>query len=372
MPRKRPDGEGTLFYDEARKRWRGRLPADESGKRPWFSGKTQAEALEAKRTLESERTKGLQAKAPTVESFGSDWLEIIKRHRKAKTAQSYGEMLRQHITPTFGAMSLKKVTPRLVQKWVDTLSDKYSPHTVRNAYLRLHAIFELAVRDRLVEFNPCKDIELPKLQSDNLHSLSADHVSTLLKYVDTHRQGVLVYIYVCLGLRKGEGLGLKWSDVDWEKKTITLKRQVQEQKKTETQARVRIVEYTKTDASLRTLPLTEKLYEKLKAHQANQLEEQLLTGWKDQGLIFPTSNGTPMSPSNFWKMFQSILRFAELPKMRVHDLRRTTASLLTQAGVQEVVIEAILGHAPGSMTRHYIDVSVELMREAVEKVEDML
>ena len=361
MSKKRPDGEGTLFWDETRKQWRGRLSADEAGRRPWFSGKTQAEALEKKRSLERQRGKGVDhtRQVPTVAAFSVTWLETVHRHKRITTASSYEQMVRLYINPHVGKIRVDRVTPRIIQGWVDTLSDTLSAYTVRNAYLRLHALLRLALRDKLITENPCYEIDLPPLTKENIASLSIDQVRQLLA-ID-HRQHLLLWMYVVLGLRKGEGLGLKWTDIDGS--MVTVQRQVQAILGT-----VVVSDYTKTGT--RTLPIPAAFVERLRVHRVLQEEERTLMGdaWHEAGFIFPTSVGTPMSPSNAWRMVQRMLKRAGLAAIRVHDLRRTCASLLTHAGVQEVVTAAILGHAARTMTRQYIDVSLEQMRVALERI----
>lgn len=388
MTKKRADGEGTLFWDEGRQRWRGRLAADEAGKRPWFSGRTQAEALEARKTLEKKRDQGLDltSKAPTVEQFGMAWLKVVERHRRGTTADGYSQMLRLYINPHLGKVRVDKLTARRVQQWVDDLVDAgFSPHTVRNAYQRLRGMLRLAVRDGLIAANPARDVELPPLTREGVSSLTIEQAVRVLRAADgrldarkpskyhakttpPHRLSPLLHCYIELGLRKGEGLGLKWSDIDFKAGTVTIRRQVQS-----VRGQVVISEYTKTDAGRRTLPVSRSLLDRLRAHRASQADERKVAGaWHEHGLVFPSERGTPISPSNAWKMVQRLATRAGLDGMRVHDLRRTCATLLGQRGVQEIVIGAILGHSAGSVTGKYMDVSIDQMREAIEGLSDAL
>jgi integrase len=380
---KRPDGEGTLFWSEERQCWRGRLPAGEDGRRPWFSGRTQAEALENKRKLEKKREQGLDptAQVPTVEQYGATWQAFIDRRKRPTTADGYGQMRRLYINPHLGKIRLDRLRPTRVQQWVDELADEgYSPSTIRNAYQRLRGMLRLAVRDGLLVQSPCREIELPPITRENIASLTEADARALQAAADgvlnkrpaskhhpkqpiPHRLACLIAVWLGLGLRKGEGLGLKWTDIDFKAATVRIRRQVQTVK-----GKTVIKEYAKTDDGHRTLPIPAPLLARLKAHRAAQAEERAVAEgeWKEHGLIFPTSNGTPVDPSNAWRMVQRLLERAGAPAVRVHDLRRTCASLLAQRGVQEQVIGAILGHAKGSVTALYIDVTLEQMRDALE------
>jgi integrase len=163
-------------------------------------------------------------------------------------------------------------------------------------------------------------------------------------------------------LRRGEGLGLSWADLDWEKGTVQVRRQVQQ-----INGKVIVSDYIKTDAGRRILPVPQPLLERLRAHWQNQQEERALmgAGWNERDLIFPTETGSPVGPSNLLRHFRLLLTCAGLPSVRLHDLRHTCATLLGER-IGDRVIAAILGHTPGTVTARYAKVTLTQMREALE------
>jgi integrase len=388
MPKRRARGEGTLTYDEARKRWIYYLPPDETGKRQRVSGKTQAEVLAKAEQLKSKRAQGLDldTKQPTIEQFGEIWLrDVVRRTRRDSTHDTYSQMLRLYINPALGKIRLAKLTAARVQSWVNGLVDAgRSPSTVRNAYLRLRGMLDVAVRYRLMNANPAADVELPPIGNDTAHALSLAQARALLSAADgmldqreaytsadgrtkrrpkpSTRIASLYHVLLALGLRRGEALGLRWEDIDWEAGTVQVRRQVQV-----ITFKVVISDYTKTDASQRMLPLAPLLRARLRAHLQNQEEERAFLGatWKDGGLIFAGETGAPILPSNLHRHFHLLLERAGLGSIRLHDLRHTCATLLGER-TSDRVIAAILGHTPGTVTARYAKVTLSQMREALD------
>lgn len=131
--------------------------------------------------------------------------------------------------------------------------------------------------------------------------------------------------------------------------------------------------HTKTHQSRRTLSLPSVLVSALKVHRMHQLEERLAAGpkWRDQGLVFPSTIGTPIEPRNLTRHYKELLRRAGLPQAtRFHDLRHTAASLLVAQGVHPRVVMEILGHSQIGLTMNtYVHVLPEAQREAAASMD---
>jgi len=388
MPKRRDHGEGTVSYDEKRKRWFYYLPRNEMGVRQRVSGKTKAEVLTKAEELKAKRAQGLDldTKQPTIEQFSEIWLrDVVKRTRRSSTQANYEQMFRLYINPKIGKLRLDKLTPPRVQGWVNMLVDSgQAAGTVRNAYLRLRGMLDVAVRYRLINANPAKEIDLPPLTNDRARTLSLSEARTLLRAADgeldiratyttkdgrtkslprsSSRHTLIYHLLLALGIRRGEVLGLGWDELDWEEGTVQVHRQIQQ-----INGKVIVSDYTKTDASRRVLPVPQALLARLRAHWQNQQEERALMGegWNELGLLFPSETGMPLSPSNLLRHFRLLLTIAGLARVRLHDLRHTCATLLGEQ-VSDRVIAAILGHTPGTVTARYAKVKLPQMREALE------
>jgi len=233
-PKRRANNEGTLSYHKARKRWIYLLPPDETGKRQQISGKTQAEAIAKAEELKAKRAEGidLDTKQPTIQQFSGSWLrDAVKRTRRPSTHASYAQLFRLFINPKLGKLRIDKLTAARVQGWVNMLVDGgQAAGTVRNAYLRLREMLDVAVRYRLISANPAKAIDLPPLTNDRTHVLSLNEARSLRQAADgkvdvretyttkdgrikrmpkiSARHTPIYHLLLGLGLRRGEVLGL--------------------------------------------------------------------------------------------------------------------------------------------------------------------
>lgn len=174
---------------------------------------------------------------------------------------------------------------------------------------------------------------------------------------------------LALGLRAGEALGLRWQDVDFDSRVLRVRMNLQPIEK-----KLELCE-PKNESSIRDLPLIDLVYESLKAHRHRQLQERMIAGsrWKDSGLVFVSSIGTPLFRRNVLKKFHQLLETAGLPRFRFHDLRHSCATLLLSKGVPLKTVSDILGHSKISTTADiYAHVQPELHRDALSQMDSIL
>ena len=170
-------------------------------------------------------------------------------------------------------------------------------------------------------------------------------------------------------MRRGEALGLRWSDVDLEAVQLTIRQALQRAGSQPTFAE------PKSARSRRSIALPDFAADALRAQRTRQLQDRLLAGsrWQDHGLVFTSSIGTPMEPGQVTKRLQRLLRGAGLAPLRFHDLRHATASLLVAQGAHPRTIMEILGHASITMTMNtYAHVAPVLQREAAASLDAVL
>jgi len=187
--------------------------------------------------------------------------------------------------------------------------------------------------------------------------------------VKESRFKTLYQLALSTGMRQGELLGLKWSDLDWNHSTLQIKRQLQ----------YIVVKYLvfsdlKTHFSLRAIKLGSNILDELRAHRQRQEAEIVRVGkkWDDNDLIFPSSFGTPINPRNLVRDFKKFLKRASLPNIRFHDLRHTAATLMISHGVPVNVVSKILGHSKVSVTLNIYAHSNTDMQEQAAKIMDDL
>ena len=174
---------------------------------------------------------------------------------------------------------------------------------------------------------------------------------------------------IACGLRQGEALGLKWSDVDLERKTIRLRQGLQVVDKQR-----QIIEL-KTERSRRTLALPDQIVSVLRTHCTKQKEQRLAAGarWQDTGFVFTTPYGRPRDGCNTTRDFKRLLTSAGLPPFRWHDLRHSCASFLLAQGVSARVVMEILGHSDIRLTLNtYSHVMPSLQQDAADQMDSLL
>jgi integrase len=197
----------------------------------------------------------------------------------------------------------------------------------------------------------------------------------LLNQVDGEQLAPLYEIAISSGLREAELIGLRWADIDLQKRTLSVTGQIQRRRQPD--GKTRLVRLPpKSKRSERTIPLSESLIAILKAHKKRILEERLRAGtaWRDHDLLFPTANGTPRDSATLRAHFKALLEPAGLPKTtRFHDLRHTAASLMLDDGATIADMSAILGHSSPAITaRIYAHSYDEGQRRAIERMEKRL
>lgn len=191
----------------------------------------------------------------------------------------------------------------------------------------------------------------------------------VLAAVQDDRIGPVVAVTLATGMRQGEALGLRWTDIDVEAGQLTVRQTLQRAGK-----RPRFAE-PKTSRSRRTIALPAAAVEAFRSQGSRQLHERLLAGlrWQEGGRVFTTSIGTPMVSGDLTKRLQQLLADAGLPRIRFHDLRHGTASLLTAQGIHPRTIMEILGHFTITVTMNtYAHVAPALQRAAADSLDAVL
>ncbi|RNL71520.1 site-specific integrase [Streptomyces sp. I6] len=172
--------------------------------------------------------------------------------------------------------------------------------------------------------------------------LTADEARQFLAATRGHRLHALFELALHADLRKGELLGLRWEALDLDAGTAAIRRTLQ---RTSTGGLTTL--HTKTRASERLIALPIRCVQSLKLHHEQQQREREASGimWQPDGHVFTTLQGRPIDPTNLTRAFTTLLRKADLRRIRFHDLRHSTAALLLEQGVELVVIKELLGHA---------------------------
>jgi integrase len=220
------------------------------------------------------------------------------------------------------------------------------------------------VREEEIPRNVARNVRTGTPRPRRFEPLTADEARQFLTAVRGHRLHALLELALHTGLRKGELLGLRWEDLDLDAGTAAIRRTLQR-----TAAGGLTTLPTKTRASERRIALPARCVHSLKLHHEQQQRERATAGttWQHDGHVFTTAQGRPVDPTNLTRAFITLLRKAGLRRIRFHDLRHSTATLLLEQGVELVVIKELLGHAHIGVTATiYAHVRLRLQRDAID------
>ena len=375
MAKRRANGEGSI---RKRKdgRWEGRYTAGHdpvTGKAIYKNvlGKTQSQVKEKlKAAIEKNSSLVTIAGRYTVGQWLDTWMEnYAKLQVRASSYKTYQGFIDNHIRPALGEIPLEKLTSIDLQRLYKHLLENgrvectearnrpkgLSVKTVRNINQMISSALNCAVEQRLIPGNPAKGCVLPKLERKEMKILPPESLGTFFE--EARRSGVfeLYYVDLVTGLRRGELLGLKWSDIDLVKGIIHVRRQILRQNG-------KIVEAPlKTKNSYRNIAIGADTIEVLKS-----IEQ------KDE-YVFPSLYGGPMSPDSVLHMLQRVLKRAGLERIRFHDLRHTFSVLALQNGVDVKTLSAMLGHYSAGFTLDtYAHVTTSMQKQAANAVGNFL
>jgi integrase len=342
---------------------------------PSFLTRTRSAVRERFRGAAGPETVGMPAadEELTVGAFLEAWLtEVARVTVRPRTYVSYRYVVGLHLTPALGDLVLAALSPADVQAFLNAKSTSgLSPRTV--GYLRgvLRGALGHAERTDLVTRNVARLARPPRIPRRRVSPLSVEQVRTFVAAIAGDRLEALYLVALGVGLRQGEILGLRWSDVDLIEGTLTVRHAL-----ARIEGRLVLVE-PKSATSRRVVPLPAFVRNALVAHRAHQAQEPLPLRPDPPDpfadLVFVTTHGTPLDGITITRRFQRILADAGLPRQRFHDLRHACASLLLAQGVPARVVMETLGHSEISLTLNtYSHVMPSVGREAAERMDQLL
>ena len=314
--------------------------------------------------------KGTQV-MPSEYTF-AQWLDywykdIILPQIEETTAYGYRGMIENYLKPQLGEIRLQKLTARDIQQYYTWLmgEKKLSPNTVIKHHNLLTNTLNAAERQEYITKNPMRAVSPPKKRQREAKFYTPEQLGILLDKAVGTRLELPVFICAYLGLRRGELCGLRWGDVDLEHQTITIEN-------TRTQAGKKEIEKgTKTASSTRTLYLPDTLCDMLKAAKEHQqaCRAEYKNAYDDNDYVVVMEDGRPFRPNYLSELFGKFLADNDLPKIVLHELRHTFASLSNQAGIPAYNIGKALGHStPATTQKIYTHLLDQTHTQAVEGV----
>ena len=365
-PRKLPSGH-----------WKGRvvLYDRDTGKRRELT-KTFATKRDAKNWAEAEAEhyrEDPHRKPPSEETFAlffKKWLEGTAAGRVRDTTLLTYQRYAAPLLAAFGPRPLRGLTPSDFQVlYADMLKEGKATSTVHHTHVVAHSALDEAVNWGLIPFNPTDRVKPPRVTSPEIVPPTKEEAIRLLDVAETDRLKGLWWFVALTGCRRGEVVALKWTDIDWDQRTVVIQRTAAEFNTLLT------VHDTKTARGRRTIALSSYLLNILDEHRERQRVEREFFGeeWNREEWVFPSERGTMFWPTNVSAHYRRLRIRASVSTVRLHDLRHAMATAWIAAGVPIKVVSERLGHANISITLQiYGHVLPNMQREAADQMDAAL
>ena len=299
-----------------------------------------------------------------------EWLPAAKGTIRPTTYRSYVQHVECHIMPHIGSMRLEKVTGATLNALYAKLAlegkrdgkSGLSPASVHHVHACAHRAFKDAVRWNRLLRNPADVADPPQVKGTGNREMKTWEAGQLKGFLEvTHDDPLnsLWHVLAMTGMRRGEGLGLRWEDVDFEAGRLAVRRSLVPL------AGTVIVSEPKTARGRRSIAIDPETVAVLKAQAAQQLRDQQEWGeaWSDSGYVFTRPDGSPHHPEVISRSFRQAVQQSMLPRIRLHDLRHTHATLALRAGVHPKVVSERLGHATVAITLDIYSHAIPAMQE---------
>ena len=311
----------------------------------------------------------------TVREFLDSWLEGVRSELAVTAWANYRDVAHRYVIPYLGDRRLTELTPMQLKAWHTQLrrhgrrdGGELSARSVQLAHRVLHRALADAVRWHVLPTNPATAARAPKVERTEMRVWSATEAARFLAATADERLGPLWTLALHTGLRRGELAGLRWKDLDLNLGTLTVSQQ-------RTTADYAVVVAAPKAKSHRQLVLAVPTVVALQRHRATQRRERLAAGpaWEESGYVFVDELGRPYHPQRLRTMFEHACRNADMPLIRLHDLRHTMATLALQAGIHPKVVQEQLGHSGIEVTLDiYSHVPQAVRRDAVDRIVELL
>jgi integrase len=306
--------------------------------------------------------------------FIKNWLETLKITKKIQvtTHGSYLMTLNQHILPYFEPLKLKvsEVEPKHIQAYVNYKMQTLSPNTLKKHMANISACLKSAMRQNIIPYNPAERIEeIRKVKYTGAQFLNEDEIERILGHFKGDPLETAVLLSLFYGLRRSEVLGLKWDAVDFDKNTISIKHTVVKVDKT-----VYRKDSTKNASSNDVLPLPTIIKVHLLEVKAEQKRLQQLqpNDYCKTGYICAMPDGSPMKPDYISQRFRKVLKRNNLPLVRFHDIRHSTATYLKHLGFDLRDIQAWLRHADIKTTMMYTHLDMTRKTDIAQRLDSRI
>jgi integrase len=307
------------------------------------------------------------------------WLDTVRPPQtKPTTYSGYAFLAEKHIIPALGGHPIRQIKAAKIEAFYrqkranGRLDGKggLSPKTISEFHNIIHAALQFALKNRWVPYNEATLASTPRLDTKRQGAWDVEDSRRFIAAAVQDSYHPYWLFVLTTGMRRGEALGVRWQDVDREAGIVYVRQQVLAVK-----GRRSVEPGAKTPAGERRVRLSAACLAALEAHRAVQDRRRADMGdlWADHDLVFTTGVGEPIPPSNIDRAWRALIKRANVPYIRPHDLRRTHSTLLRRQGVDPKVVSERLGHTSVEFTMDvYTNVLPEMEAAAARAIDAAL
>src|SRR5260221_61058 len=298
------------------------------------------------------------------------WLAVHKTKIRHSTYLTYRSAVDKHTLPAFGHLTLRRLRAQdLDAFYARKMEEGLSSSRIGAIHIVISMALQEAVRWRLIARNVSEDVSPPHdTHPHEMQTLSPEQAQKLLDAAKGYRLEALLTLALATGMRRGELLALRWQDIDFKNRSLSVQRSV-----SRFPGGHRVSE-PKTASGKRSITLPPFVIEALQQQRIRQLETKLKAGpaWEEHDLVFCNIYGRFLNSASLYDLFTSLVKKAGLPHMRFHDLRHSAATILLAMNVPVKVIQELLGHSSITTTLNvYGHVLPSMQEEAMDKMEHL-
>ena len=355
----------------------GQDPVTGKRKRKYGTAETKKEAKKLEARLIKDYQKGITIDSSkiTLKEHLKEWLKEDCTGLAPRTYASYKMIIEKHLIPALGQLKMNEINTKHIMSYQNykleegCIKDKggLSNRTVQYHHRVLSRALKVAARWQIIDNNPCEFVDAPSVRKPDIETLGVSDLEKLIMTAKGTWFFEILLIAIYTGMRRGEILGLRWKDINFEKEEIKVRQQAQHIRNEGI-----ILRALKSDAAIREIEIPSFIIKLLKKIKSDQSEIKLSLGGKynDKDLVFCYGDGSPRNPQGVTKKFNKLLEEADINKnYRFHDLRHTFATLALQEGTEMKTLQKILGHSTYSTTADlYTHITDKMKKEAAESI----
>jgi integrase len=318
-----------------------------------------------------------EPKDVTLSEYLDYWIDnYAKLNLAARTLEHYNYIITQHLKPTLGNIKISKLQPFQLQEYYAQKLESgklegggLSTQSVKHHHRLISKVLKDAVKWQFIIRNIAEAVSPPKTKKVEIKTWDNEQVKAFLEAAKNSPYHPIFLTTIYTGMRRGEVLGLRWQDIDFENYILYVRQTLQEVKK------VGLIFKEPKSGKSRSITITQSLIQEFKKVYKQHLENKLLFGseYNDLDLIFAQKNGKPIQPTEMHRNYRRIIQSSGLPYIRFHDLRHTHATLMLQQGIHPKVVSERLGHSTIGITMDtYTHVLPNMQKEAALQFEQLI